>query len=150
MSSDGSPTLFDHCPSDLDKKRVRAFHRKLVRELTPDGGFGCLVTGDDRLRELNRQFLDHDYPTDVLSFPSGNAQGFLGEVAISVNRAEQQAAERGHSLEDEIEILLLHGALHLLGMDHERDRGQMKKAEAEWRQKLGLKEGLIARARKRR
>ncbi|MBL8231017.1 MAG: rRNA maturation RNase YbeY, partial [Bryobacterales bacterium] len=88
------------------------------------------------------------YPTDVLSFPEP-APGFLGEIAISVDRAAAQAAEFGHTLEEEIEILMLHGALHLSGMDHEKDKGQMARAESKWRKHFGLPRGLIQRARKR-
>ena len=57
-----------------------------------------------------------------------------------------QAREFGHSLSDEIRILMLHGVLHLLGMDHETDRGEMARAEARWRKKLNLPASLIARA----
>ncbi len=67
-------------------------------------------------------------PTYCL-FLQGRIIGFAGEIAISVNRAADQADEFGHDLEQEIEILMLHGALHLLGMDHEKDRGAMARAE---------------------
>jgi rRNA maturation RNase YbeY len=73
--------------------------------------------------------------------------GFLGEIAISADRAAEQARERGHSLEHEVEILLLHGVLHLMGMDHDKDRGRMARAERRHRQELGLPEGLIERVR---
>jgi probable rRNA maturation factor len=110
--------------------------------------FRCLLAGDRELRRLNRIFLGNDYPTDVLSFPEpGVNREFLGEMAISVHRASEQADEFGHSVEDEIAILMLHGILHLLGMDHERDRGRMRHAETRWRKKLGLPVGLIERAR---
>ena len=69
-----------------------------------------------------------------------------GELAISAERAAEQAREFGHTQLDEIRILMLHGVLHLLGMDHERDRGKMARAEARWRKKLNLPSGLIARA----
>jgi probable rRNA maturation factor len=82
----------------------------------------------------------------VLSFPSGAAGRFLGEVAISFEHAREQAAERRHSLEDEIRILMLHGVLHLMGMDHEADDGRMARAERRWRRALELPEGLIERA----
>jgi len=57
-----------------------------------------------------------------------------------------QAAQHGHSLADELRILMLHGALHLAGMDHETDRGEMAQAEVRWRKRLGLPDGLIERA----
>ncbi len=112
-----------------------------------DRGFLCLVTDDRELRRLNLQFLGKDEPTDVLSFPEPGPEGLLGEMAISAGRAREQARACGHSLDTEIRILMLHGLLHLLGMDHARDRGRMARAEARWRKKLGLPPGLIERAR---
>jgi probable rRNA maturation factor len=109
--------------------------------------FHCLITDDRELRRLNRDFLGHDYPTDVLSFPSGSESGFAGEIAISVDRATEQAAAFGHSVSEEIRILMLHGVLHLLGMDHEKDRGSMKRAETRWRKRFGLPAALIERVR---
>ncbi len=107
--------------------------------------FTCLITSDAELQRLNRNFRKQDYATDVLSFPSGNALGLLGDIAISFDRAQRQAAEHGHTVRQEIEILMLHGTLHLLGMDHENDGGQMARAESKWRAALGLPRGLIAR-----
>lgn len=147
MSPDDSSVLFFHCPRGLDRKRVRAFHERLRSEVAGGVTFTCLLSNDAELRRLNGQFLGHDYATDVLSFPSGDAL-HLGDLAISVDRAKQQAAEYGHSLEEEIEILMLHGTLHLLGMDHEIDGGRMARRETAWRKKLGLTSSLIARTRR--
>ena len=72
----------------------------------------------------------------------------MGEIAISCGRAAEQAAGFGHSSEDEIRVLMLHGVLHLLGMDHETDRGRMARAEAKWRAALGLPGGLIERTKR--
>ncbi len=107
--------------------------------------FTCLITDDAELRRLNRDFRKKDYATDVLSFPSGQALGFLGDIAISFDHALRQAAQHGHTVRQEIEILMLHGVLHLLGMDHQNDGGQMARAENKWRAALGLPRGLIAR-----
>lgn len=125
---------------------------RLRTEVAGGRSFTCLLTGDSELRRLNRRFLERDYPTDVLSFPghAPNRQSLadpLGEIAISVDRTRQQAAEHGHGVEDEIGILMLHGLLHLVGYDHERDRGRMAAAERRWRQRLGLPSGLIERAK---
>ncbi len=109
--------------------------------------FSCLLTDDRELLRLNREFLGQDYATDVLSFPEPGPDDFLGEMAISVERAKEQARSRGHRLDEEIGILMLHGLLHLLGMDHETDRGRMARAETRWRKKLGLPAGLIERVR---
>ncbi len=96
---------------------------------------------------MNREFLRNDYPTDVLSFPKLEPNGPLGEIAISADRAREQAKEYGHAVDDEIRILMLHGVLHLMGMDHESDRGRMRRAESKWRRQLGLPAGLIERVR---
>jgi probable rRNA maturation factor len=76
----------------------------------------------------------------VLSFPPE-------DIAISFDRAAAQAAELGHSVEDELRILMLHGLLHLAGMDHHTDKGAMARVEVRWRKRLGLASGLIERAR---
>jgi probable rRNA maturation factor len=109
--------------------------------------FCCLITTDDELTRLNRTFLNKDYATDVLSFPSGIPEGPLGDIAISAERAGEQAQRYGHSIEEEISLLMLHGVLHLLGMDHERDRGRMARAERRWRKDLDLPSALIERVR---
>jgi probable rRNA maturation factor len=117
----------------------------LEAELAAGRAFFCLIASDKELRRLNREFRNQDYPTDVLSFPSADSGEFLGEIAISFAKAKQQADEHGHSVTQEIQILMLHGILHLLGMDHETDRGQMARAERKWRETLGLPTGLIER-----
>lgn len=129
------------------RRELAAFARKLERDLTGNRPFGCLVTGDEELRRLNRDFRKKNYATDVLSFPSEEPSKFLGEIAISFPRAKEQAAEYGHDVGLEIEILMLHGVLHLLGMDHETDHGEMARAEGKWRARLGLPQGLIERVR---
>jgi len=148
MSGSEDPLLFLRAPRSLERRGLRALARRLRDEVAAGGGFHCLLTDDRELRRLNREFLGKDYPTDVLSFPEPGPDGFLGEIAISVERAAEQAREHGHSTEQEISILMLHGVLHLVGMDHERDRGRMRRAEARWRAKLGLPGGLIERARR--
>jgi len=106
-----------------------------------------LIAGDAELRRLNRDFRGKDYPTDVLSFPAEPAGAFLGDIAISLGRARAQAREFGHTIEQEVQILMLHGVLHLCGHDHESDSGAMARAEKRWRAKLGLPSGLIERVR---
>lgn len=76
------------------------------------------------MRALNRAWRATDLPTDVLSFPSGEKQ-FLGDIVIDVPYAARQARRRGHTLQREVQILLAHGLLHLLGYDHEKDGGTM-------------------------
>ena len=79
------------------------------------------------------------------SFPGSGR--FLGDIAISLGRARTQAREFGHTVEQEVQILMLHGVLHLSGHDHDTDSGAMARAEKRWRAKLGLPNGLIERVR---
>lgn len=148
-SPEGSTVTFRRPAADVRPRAIAAFARKLQREVAGGQAFDCLITGDAELRRLNREFRGKDYPTDVLSFPAGSdyAGRYLGDLAISVMRARMQAREFGHSTEDEVRLLMLHGVLHLAGMDHESDRGQMARAEASWRRALGLPHGLIERVR---
>jgi probable rRNA maturation factor len=130
----------------FSRRQARAFAKRLESEVTRGRPFTCLIAGDAEVRRLNRDFRNDDRATDVLSFPSAQSLGFLGDVAISFERAKRQAAEYGHAVGLEIEILMLHGVLHLLGFDHEKDRGQMARAESQWRAALGLPAGLIKRS----
>jgi probable rRNA maturation factor len=103
------------------------------------------IVSDARVRGLNRKFGKKDKPTDVLSFPA-EERGYLGDVVISSGIAARQARAAGHSLATELRVLALHGLLHLLGYDHERDDGQMARLERRLRRVGGLREGLIERA----
>lgn len=146
--SPGSTVLFGALPSELrfsraEKSFLTGFARDLSRQIVPGRAFDCLITDDAELRRLNLAFLGHDYATDVLSFPNANS---LGEIAISVERADAQARSFGHARMDEVRILMLHGLLHLAGMDHESDDGEMARAEAHWRAQFGLPQTLIERS----
>jgi len=144
MSPDDHPVLFRRAGDFIDRRGVREFAARLRTDLTDGKPFTCLITDDAMLRRLNRGFLGRDYPTDVLSFPSGRTAD-LGEIAISSGRAADQARQFGHSVDDEIRVLMLHGVLHLLGMDHDSDNGAMARTEKRWRKKLGLQPGLTER-----
>jgi len=146
-SPEGSTVTFRRVPTDLSRSTIERFARKLQIEVAKGRLFDCLVTGDAELRRLNRDFRGQDHATDVLSFPSGTGLPacLLGDIAISLPRARAQAREFRHTTEREIQILMLHGLLHLLGMDHETDRGQMARVEKRWRARLGLPNGLIER-----
>jgi probable rRNA maturation factor len=139
MSPDDPHLLFRHSSRRVRRTPLRDFLTELVKRLRCAPAVTCLITTDAELRRLNRQFRKKDYPTDVLSFPPD-------EIAISLDRAADQARELGHSLDAELRVLMLHGLLHLCGMDHETDSGQMRRAETRWRKKLGLPSGLIERA----
>jgi probable rRNA maturation factor len=118
------------------------------------GEVSVALVSDRRVRELNRDYRASDYPTDVLSFPAGKPRPFdragppfLGDIVIATGVARRQARAAGHSERTEVRILALHGLLHLIGYDHERDDGAMARAERRLRRKGGLREGLIERAR---
>jgi len=115
------------------------------------------LVSDARMRALNREFRGKDCATDVLSFPapipdpspapSLQPPASLGDIAIARGVAKRQARDAGHSETDELKVLALHGLLHLIGYDHERDNGRMRRVEQRLRRKGGLREGLIERAR---
>jgi len=150
LRGENTPTLLFRRPlKDLRPRALTLFARKLQREVAGGRVFDCLITGDAEMRRLNRDFRGQDHATDVLSFPaiSRHAGSHLGDLAISIQRARAQARQFGHTPEDEVRILMLHGVLHLLGMDHENGDGRMDRAERRWRARLGLACGLIERVR---
>jgi probable rRNA maturation factor len=111
------------------------------------GEVEILLADDLTLRRLNKEFRGKNKSTDVLSFPTpAEITGVhAGDLAISVETAVRQAALYGHTLRDEVRILLLHGLLHLAGEDHETDNGEMAIREAELRRQLRLPGSLIER-----
>jgi probable rRNA maturation factor len=111
------------------------------------GAVDVLLADDPTLRQLNKTFRSKDKPTDVLSFPAPTnfASKHAGDLAISLETAARQAATYGHTLRDEVRILLLHGLLHLSGEDHETDNGEMAAREATLRRELHLPATLIER-----
>ena len=150
MSSSGSKPslLFRNAPRGLDRKQIRGFAKKLCSAVSPGRTFTVLITNDKELQRLNAAFLGKDYATDVLSFPFEGPGIELGEIAISAQLARIQSKEFSHTVEQEISILMLHGVLHLQGMDHQADRGKMRRAETKWRLELGLPQGLIERTKR--
>lgn len=110
-----------------------------------DGDITLVLTGDAQLHALNRDYLGVDAPTDVLSFPASQTdpetgEAYLGDILLSLPRAEKQARAAAHSLADECQLLVVHGTLHLLGHDHgtARDKSKMWKAQGEVLKMLGL------------
>jgi probable rRNA maturation factor len=133
----------------LRKRAIGNFLARAARAAELEGAVSVLLTGDEEIRRLNREFRHKDKATDVLSFPAAQVNGHAGvagDLAISVETAACEAERRGHPLEVELKILLLHGVLHLAGWDHETDSGEMSEKEEALRAELGLGEGLIARA----
>ena len=119
-----------------------------LRSVAPAAARGTVtiaIVPDARVRALNRRYRHKNTPTDVLSFPSGES-GDLGDVVIAAGVATRQARAAGHPIGTELRVLALHGLLHLLGYDHERDDGRMARLERRLRKRGGLQEGLIERA----
>jgi probable rRNA maturation factor len=144
------PTIQARFGRALRQRALGAFLREASVAARLEGDVSVLLTGDEKIRALNREFRHKDKPTDVLSFPApaplNGEPRVAGDVAISVETAAQQAEEQGHPLATELQILLLHGLLHLAGYDHEKDAGQMARKEATLRRRLGLTAGLIERS----
>ena len=122
MNSDPGPTVLFHTRTGgLSRAGLVRFARRLRRDIGGGRDFCALITGDAELQRMNGEFRGKHYPTDVLSFPSPDDTS-LGEIAISMDRAREQSREFGHSVATELSVLMLHGVLHLTGLDHERAR----------------------------
>jgi len=129
-----------------------------LRRVAPPRARGVVtvaLVSDAHIRSLNHTYRRRNAATDVLSFPaqarSARTRAWagppvLGDIAIARGIARRQASRAGHSEQTELKVLALHGLLHLLGYDHERDNGRMHRVELRLRRKGGLREGLIERA----
>jgi probable rRNA maturation factor len=136
-----NPSLQTGVATDILERAALA----VLEHQSADGDLTILLTDDAQLHELNRDYLGIDAPTDVLSFPASEtdpetARRYLGDILISVQRAEEQARAAGHGLEAEVQLLAVHGTLHLLGYDHAeaQEKARMWKAQAEILERLGI------------
>lgn len=136
--------FLDHDADGVRERALSLFAGQVRRTLQIPADVCVLITSNAEVRELNRRHRRKNKPTDVLSFPSGRPE-FAGDIAISAEIAAANAAERGHSVETELKILILHGLLHLAGYDHENDGGEMEVRELALRQEFKLPLGLIER-----
>jgi probable rRNA maturation factor len=134
-------------PKELLERAART-----VLELSgsPDADLTIVLVDDARIQALNRDFLAHDAPTDVLSFPADEPDPetgrlYLGDVVISLARAAEQARERGHAFEAEMQLLVVHGVLHLLGHDHAEagEKERMWAAQAGALERLGVSPNIV-------
>ena len=123
----------------------RAFSQLLISKVSEASGrtFSIAFISDSRIKQLNQLFRGKDLTTDVLSFPHepddfDPDKNNLGDIVISAEQAQKQAAENGLTLEGEIKQLILHGLLHLCGFDHETDSGEKNSRELELRETLGI------------
>jgi len=131
----------------IRKAELETFLKQAQRAVGLRGTLSVLLADDEELKHLNTAFRGKHKATDVLSFPADElAVGHAGDIAISLETAARQAGKFGHSLQNEVKILLLHGLLHLNGMDHETDEGEMAAREAKLRVRLKLPVSLIARS----
>jgi probable rRNA maturation factor len=111
-----------------------------------------IITDNENIQELNREYRDKDKPTDVLSFPLETPfteQSVfdvpLGSIVISADYVREKADAFSHAEEDELKLLFIHGLLHLMGYDHETDEGEMRQKEKEVIEEFGLPSSLIVR-----
>lgn len=122
-----------------------SFLNSIAKYLT-NKAIELIITTNDEIREINSIHRNIDKDTDVLSFPYENMpMSPLGSIVISSAHVQDKAKELGHSEDDELALLFIHGLLHLLGYDHEVDSGEMRKKEAELIKKFNLPESLIIR-----
>lgn len=122
-------TLIDAIADSLTKKEIE-----------------LILLSSDEMREINKTHRNIDKDTDVLSFPYEEMpMSPLGSIVISSSHVEAGSKEFGHTVDDEFALLFIHGMLHLLGYDHEKDGGEMREKEAEIIEKFNLPKSLIIR-----
>jgi probable rRNA maturation factor len=128
----------------------RAANAVLLQQSAPDVDLTLVLTGDAQIQALDRDYLGKDAPTDVLSFPAcetdpETGRRYLGDIVISVPRAEAQSIAAGHSLEAELSLLVVHGTLHLLGHDHTgvEEKKRMWSAQSEVLTRLGIPPTIV-------
>ena len=129
---------------DLLPKAWRVLILKKIKQVATQGEVSVLFVTDLEIKALNKKWRGKNKPTDVLSFPA-ELEGILGDIVISVERAQAQAREWDHDLTEEISVLFVHGLMHLMGHDHELGALEARKqAEAEMvlLEKIGIKSEL--------
>jgi probable rRNA maturation factor len=165
MGQDGSPSsrprlrvaIVDAAGRPVPARGLAAWLARIA-PARARGTVTIALVSDARVRALNRQYRGIDAATDVLSFPAAPAPAAgvpapgtrppapsLGDIVIAKGFARRQARAEGHSEATELRVLALHGLLHLLGHDHERDSGAMRRLETRLRRAAGLERGLIER-----
>lgn len=134
---------------DLDNQTDIEFDYTLINQITNElttKELELVITDNDTIQELNKEYRNLDKPTDVLSFPIEDMPNApIGTIVISVDYVQEKAKEYGHSENEEFALLYLHGLLHLLGYDHEIDNGEQREKEKEIIEKLNLPNSLIIR-----
>lgn len=120
------------------RKLLRRAAQETIKQsgAPPEAELSIVITSDRHLQALNRQHLGIDAPTDVLSFPAeetdpDTGETYLGDILVSLPRAQAQAESGGHALQDELQLLVVHGVLHLLGHDHAAEEEQRRMWQAQ-------------------
>jgi len=135
----------------LSQHALMVFVAQASKAARLKGSVTVMVTHSREMRTLNSRFRGKKQATDVLSFPPpAPGNGFAGDIAVSLDIAARNARSLGHSLGKEVQILVLHGILHLAGYDHQDDEGEMGEREVRLRRRFGLPSGLIERGQKSR
>ena len=120
----------------VQPRRLRRVLEGAARRLGVTGEVSLVLTRDPAVRALNARYRGKDAPTDVLSFPGPGREANLGDIVISVDTAERNARRMHRTLPRELDVLALHGFLHVLGFDHETDDGEMDRLERRLRREL--------------
>ena len=119
----------------IDRARMLDFLSRLIGHLLPGAPFSVVLVSDRIIRQYNRDYRGQDQATDVLSFPGDD--GYLGDILISIETAHGQALRsKALTFERNLERLALHGLLHLMGYDHQTDRGEMRSVELRLRRRF--------------
>ncbi|MBD3799699.1 rRNA maturation RNase YbeY [Sulfuricurvum sp.] len=134
---------------ELDNQTERNYDFQLIENIAnylSGAEIELILTDNNEIAKINHEFRNIDKATDVLSFPSDPFPGApLGSIVISVDKVDSVAAELGHSQNDELALLFIHGMLHLMGYDHEVDNGEMRAKEIELIERFNLPKSLIVR-----
>lgn len=136
--------MIDFC-NETDFELALTIFEKIANSKT-DKEIEFVLTDNESIQDLNRQFRGKDEPTDVISFPYEEMLGApLGSIIVSIDFAKDKAKTLGHKVEDEIALLFTHGLLHILGYDHEIDNGEQRTEEERILTSLNLPKSLIVR-----
>jgi probable rRNA maturation factor len=128
----------------IDCERWQVFSDRALKAIGKAASATIAFVSNRQIQALNKRFRGVNRPTDVLSFPAGalelgeSSDLYLGDVAISIEQAESQAADNELDFDQEVAQLILHGMLHLCGYDHETDDGEMNRLELRLRKRLGI------------
>ena len=128
-----------NCVVDLDSLK------NIAKEVT-SLDIELIITNNTSIQQINKEFRNINKPTDVLSFPLEQTTGMpLGSIVISADFVQEKAQEHGHSFDEEMSLMFIHGVLHCIGYDHETDNGEQRKKEIELIKKFNLPKSLIVR-----